>query len=59
MFTNLINFFGSHYNTFGDYNYDNIDPQLIQYFKNEYGRDWKSALTEHVSKKDLNDKKAA
>ena len=45
----------SPFNTF-----DKVDPQLIKYFKTEYGQDWQSALTEHLYKRELNnDKKAA
>ena len=38
----------------------NVDPQLVKYFRTEYGQDWQSALTEHLYKKESdNDKKAA
>jgi hypothetical protein len=40
--------------------FDKVDPQLIKYFRTEYGQDWQSALTEHLYKKESdNDKKAA
>ena len=43
-----------------DYGFDNVDPQLVKYFRTEYGKDWRSALTEHLYEKDRsNDKKAA
>jgi len=30
------------------YNFDNVDPGLVRYFRNEYGRDWQGALGEHL-----------
>ena len=48
------------YPLFNDYGFDNIDPHIVRYFRNEYGKDWRSALTEHLYKKERsNDKKAA
>ena len=38
------------------YNFDNVDPNLVRYFRTEYGRNWKSALNEHLYK--LNSKEA-
>ena len=32
---------------YGD-NYDNVDANLVRYFRTEYGRDWKGALNEHL-----------
>ena len=40
---------------YGD-NFDNVDANLVRYFRTEYGRDWQGALNEHlynVSKKKL------
>ncbi len=40
---------------YGD-NFDNVDPNLVRYFRTEYGRDWQGALSEHlynISKKGL------
>ena len=40
---------------YGD-NFDNVDANLVRYFRTEYGRDWKGALNEHLynsSKKGL------
>ncbi len=28
--------------------YDNVDPGLVRYFRNEYGRNWKEALANHL-----------
>ena len=60
MLKNILNFFDYTYKSINYYGFDNIDPQLIRYFKTEYGKDWQSALTEHLYKKERNnDKKAA
>ena len=60
MFKNILNFFDHTYKRINHYAFDNVDPQLIRYFRNEYGQDWQSALTEHLYKKECNnDKKAA
>ena len=60
MIKNILNFFDHTYKGINYYGFDNVDPQLIRYFRTEYGQDWQSALTEHLYKKELNnDKKAA
>ena len=59
MIKNILSFLNTP-NIYNVNNFDNVDPQLIRYFRNEYGTDWKSALTEHLYKKVAkNDKKAA
>ena len=30
------------------YNLDTVDPNLVRYFRTEYGRDWQNALNEHL-----------
>ena len=32
---------------YGDSN-GSVDPNLVRYFRTEYGRNWKSALNEHL-----------
>ena len=32
-------------------NYDHVDANLVRYFRTEYGRNWKSALNEHLYNK--------
>ncbi len=51
MIKNILNFMGTTYRTINDYGFDNIDPQVVRYFRNEYGKDWRSALTDHLYKK--------
>ena len=47
------------YKAVNDNTYDNVDPNLVRYFRTEYGRDWKVALDYHLSKKDINNQKKA
>tara|TARA_B100001175_G_scaffold257378_1_gene225686 strand:+ start:161 stop:343 length:183 start_codon:yes stop_codon:yes gene_type:complete len=60
MIKNIITLINSTYKAVNDYGFDNVDPHLVRYFRTEYGKDWRSALTDHLHKKDIrNDKKAA
>ena len=60
MINNIYSALKATYNSVNLGHYDGIDPNLIRYFKTEYGKDWRSALTEHLYKKEIsNDKKAA
>ena len=62
MITNILNFFSLSYNAIHDYNYsyEDIDENLVRYFKTEYGEEWKVALENHLNKEEIkNDKKAA
>ena len=60
MIKNILNFFDHSYKSMNFNTFDKVDPQLIKYFRTEYGQDWQSALTEHLYKKEIgNDKKAA
>ena len=57
-FKNLINTLNSSYNALNDNNYDNVNPNIVKYFRNEYGTDWKAALEQHLyNKRVKNDKK--
>ncbi len=40
-------------------NFDTIDPNLIRYFRTEFGKDWKIALEQYLHKEKINNKKAA
>ncbi len=60
MIQNIFNFLNTPYKARNDSDFDNIDPNLVRYFKTEYGKNWQSALTEYLYKKGAkNDKKAA
>jgi hypothetical protein len=59
-FKSLINTLSSTYSTVYNDNYDNVNPNIVKYFRNEYGADWKNALEHHLYEKRVkNDKKAA
>ena len=46
--------------TFTDYGFDKVDPNVVRYFRTEYGQDWVVALQHHLYKESVkNDKKAA
>ena len=62
MITNILNFFSLSYNAIHDYNYgyEDIDENLVRYFKIEYGDEWKVALENNLNKEEIkNVKKAA
>ena len=60
MIKNLIKILNTTYKAVNDLGFDNVDPNLVRYFRAEYGKDWQSALTEHLYKKGAkSDKKAA
>ena len=62
MIKNILNFFSSSYNVIHDYNYayEDIDENLVRYFKTEFGDEWKAALENHLNKEEIkNVKKAA
>jgi len=59
-FKSLIKTLSSTYSVFNDTGINNVNPNIVKYFRNEYGANWKVALEHHVYKESLkNDKKAA
>ena len=40
MIKNILNFFDHTYKNINDYAFDKVDPQLVKYFKTEYGQEW-------------------
>ena len=59
-FKSLINTLSFTYSAFNDNSFYKVNPNIIKYFRNEYGADWKVALEHHLYKKSVrNDKKAA
>ena len=59
-FKSLINTLSSTYSTLNNNVFNNVNPSLIKYFRNEYGADWKVALEDHLYKERVkNDKKVA
>ena len=47
---NMLNFFKDFYYTFSDNSKQNIDPDLIRYFKSEFGSQWKPELEKYLIK---------
>ena len=59
-FTSMVKVLNNTFNSFNDNGFDRVDPNVVQYFRTEFGKDWKIALQHHLYKKSLkNDKKAA
>ena len=59
-FKSLIDTFNSTYSTLNNNDFNNVNPNIVKYFRNEYGADWKVALEHHLYKERVsNDKKAA
>ena len=59
-FKSLINTLNTNYNALNDNNFSNTDPNIVKYFRNEYGTDWKVALEHHLYRERVkNDKKIA
>ena len=58
-FKSFITTLHSQYNAFNGIGFDNVNPNIVKYFRTEYGKDWKVALQHHLYKKSVNNKKAA
>ena len=59
-FKSLISTLSFTYNALNDTDFNNVNPGIVRYFRNEYGANWKVALEQHLYKQRLrNDKKAA
>lgn len=59
-FKSLINTLNTTYRSFNNNRLSNANPNLVKYFRNEYGTNWKVALEHHLYKESIkNDKKAA
>ena len=59
-FKSLINTLSSTYSSYNNNRFDNVNPNIVKYFRNEYGTNWKIALEHHLYKERVkNDKKAA
>ena len=57
---NKLNFLSSLYFKFNNSkNIGKADDNLVRYFQIEYGREWKSALAQHLYEKRLNNVKKA
>jgi hypothetical protein len=59
-FKSLISTLSFTYNTLNDTGFNNVNPGIVRYFRNEYGTNWKVALEHHLYKERIrNGKKAA
>jgi len=47
------------YHDFTDHQFNNVDPNIIRYFRVEYGKDWKSALENYLYREKVKNKKKA
>ena len=50
---NMINFFKEFYYNYSANSEQNIDPDLIRYFKSEFGSEWKPELEKYLIRNDL------
>ena len=56
----MVKVLSSGYNAFINDGFDKVDPNIVRYFRTEYGKDWKVALEHHLYKENIkNEKKAA
>ena len=59
-FKSFIKTINSNYNDFYNTGFDKVNPNIVKYFRIEYGKDWKIALRHHLYKESVkNGKKAA
>ena len=59
-FQSLINILSYSFSPLNSTGFDNVNPNIVKYFRNEYGANWKVALEYHLHQKRVkNDKKAA
>ena len=59
-FKSLINTLNSSYRAYNNNGIDNVNPNIVKYFRTEYGTNWQSALEHHLYKERIkNDKKTA
>jgi len=60
LLTRVANSFGINYINSLNTNFEGVNDDLVRYFKNEYGKEWKFALDKHLYDQSIkNDKKAA
>ena len=48
--SNIINFFKDFYYSYSPISEQKIDPDLIKYFKSEFGQEWKPELEKYLIK---------
>ena len=55
----MVKVLSSGYNAFINDGFDKVDPNIVRYFRTEYGKDWKVALEHHLYKENIKNKKQA
>jgi len=59
-FQSMVKVLNSTYDNFNFNKSNSASPELVKYFRTEYGKNWKVAMEHHIYKESLkNDKKAA
>ena len=59
-FKSLISTMNSAYRGFNITGRNNVNPNIVKYFRTEYGTNWKAELEHHLYKESIkNDNKAA
>jgi len=58
-FKSIIRLLDNAKDSINEDNYNHVDPNLVRYFRTEYGKDWISALEYHLYKEDIKNKKKA
>tara|TARA_B100001029_G_scaffold110588_1_gene91276 strand:+ start:363 stop:629 length:267 start_codon:yes stop_codon:yes gene_type:complete len=60
MIKQIYNVIKTTYKAVNDNSFENIDPNLIRYFRTEFGSEWQEALHKYIEKnKQNNENKAA
>lgn len=60
MIKQIYNVIKTSYKAVNDNSFENIDPNIVRYFRNEFGSEWEGALHNYINKKKLdNENKAA
>ncbi len=58
-FKSFTKFLDNTYYDISDHQFRKVDPNIIRYFRIEYGKDWKIALEKHLYRETINKNKEA
>jgi len=59
MIKQIYNVIKTTYKTVNDNSFENIDPNIVRYFRTEFGSEWQEALHDHINKKKQNNENKA
>ncbi len=59
MLKQIYNVIKTTYKAVNDNNFDNIDPNIVRYFRTEFGTEWQEALNSYIDKKKQNNENKA